>query len=626
MGEVLIAINPFEDLPLYTAEILREYLRTTTALTKPPHPYRIGSYCHHAMCVDGHDHAICISGESGAGKTETMKMMLRCLIAKAGAAANELKVSDDGVEERILATNPITEAFGNAATLRNNNSSRFGKWTELSFTGGGALIAANIKHYLLEKSRVSVQGAGERNYHIFYQLLFSLKDVDALPEQWIAPLSDLEKELKLGASSSALRFLNQSGTDNAPGVNDAESFTDLLTAFQSVPTCKDHCADILRVVAAVLHVGNINFQNVSDADENACVADVSHVELIASLLGMAPDALRQALTLRTLPDPAIRGAIRMPLTVPQADGARDAFARFVFNALFDWLFLSINDALSESDGRRGTAKRVSMIGVLDIFGFESFENNSLEQLCINLTNEKLQFFFNKVLFTTELNVLKEEGVAMDIDVSVVHTHTLRFCFTILAPPPPPIPPTPFSPSSVSPTAPPQCLFLALVLQSYVRTAHPQRFMSCSVSLPSTSFRPSYPRPNPSLLRPRTAEFSEQRSDSFAAREQDDGHLLAARDLDADDDESPGRRQRKARQAASGEHLPRELVRDASSASARRPLKAHDAFPCRSLCERRQLFDHGLRREERRRHARRPCPSRVRLHAAAHGAALPAVRR
>ncbi|KAK7232890.1 myosin [Aureococcus anophagefferens] len=400
VGSILVAVNPFQVLPnCYTPENLARYVRSDGGKGLPPHCYSIASMAHTALVRDRRSQAICISGESGAGKTESMKLMLQFLAEASGRASGAagkrpsvVGAGELSVEQQILQTNPVTEAFGNAKTLRNNNSSRFGKWTTLSFTPGGRITAAAITNYLLEKSRVSWQADGERGYHAFYQLLAHCHDDAALCA-----------DLRLGAAvCDDWRYVNMSSAHEVPGIDDKRDYDDVATALRALSFSHDEGLSVWKVVAGLLHVGNVAFA--AGPKDEATVADAAPLDTGSAVLGLDAAALREGLVSKNI---GTRSIIRTELSAAQADDARDAFAKAAFSRLFDFLILKINAALS---GIGGGASGGLAVGVLDIFGFEFFEVNSFEQLCINYCNEKLQFHFNDHIFSQEAAEYTREGV------------------------------------------------------------------------------------------------------------------------------------------------------------------------------------------------------------------------
>ena len=377
---VLISVNPFKQLPIYSIETMNDFAKPAANRMDPPHVFAIAHDSYMNMKIHAQDQAVLISGESGAGKTEATKQCLAYLAEVAGSRNN--------VEQKILSANPVLEAFGNAKTLRNNNSSRFGRWMEVHFEPTrGYICGCKIENYLLEKCRVNYQQQGERNFHIFYQLCKSPQGRD------------------FGLSRpEAFRFLNSSGCISVPNVDDAADFAEVRAALRTLDLEGD-ATSIFTLVAAVLHLGNLEF--VSDGDQGSAVAPGSAetVERLASLLGLPRAQVDGAFTSRTI---TVRGQDTHILHTPEdAVYAAHALAKAIFGNLFDHLVKRINDVVDVAGGD------ARFIGVLDIFGFEIFEQNSFEQLCINFTNEKLQQHFNKSTFKEEESVYVSEGIAFD---------------------------------------------------------------------------------------------------------------------------------------------------------------------------------------------------------------------
>lgn len=306
-----------------------------------------------------------------------------------GAAEAATPSSDRPVEQQVLESNPLLEAFGNAKTVRNDNSSRFGKYVELQFDALGRISGAAIRTYLLERSRVVFLNNPERNFHIFYQLCAS-------PEGQSETL-DLRDPKRF-------RYLNQSTCFTvADQPDEAKEFADTVKAFDTVGISKEFQADLFRLVAAVLHLGNVSFEESKDG-EGCEITDKTaqyHLSKTAELLGVDKDDLEEALTTRkikTVGDEYIK-----TLTSQAATDSRDTLAKSLYSRLFDWLVSAINASIGQDE------YSFYSIGILDIYGFESFTLNSLEQLCINLTNERLQQHFNQHVFKSEqAEYIKEE--------------------------------------------------------------------------------------------------------------------------------------------------------------------------------------------------------------------------
>ena len=390
-------------------------ITTTTTTTKhsgadlgdlSPHVYAIADAAYKQMRAEGRGQAILVSGESGAGKTETSKLIMKYLAymggymeahgggGGGGGGGGRRRSSAAGgrsVEEQVLESNPLLEAFGNAKTVRNNNSSRFGKYVEINFNADGAISGAAIRTYLLERSRVVAVNNPERSYHVFYQLCDG-----ASPE---------ERARWRLRPASEFRYLAQSTCFEIPGDSNAEEYARTVTAMAKVGIPAEQREAIFACVAAVLHLGNVEFAEGRDAD-SSMVAPGSPAEAAlgaaAELLGVPRDGLAHALTTRTRQTP--EGPIISPLSVRAAAENRDALAKVIYSKMFDWLVAAINAAIGED------TNCAASVGVLDIYGFESFEFNDLEQFCINLANEKLQQHFNHHVFKQEQAEYEREAI------------------------------------------------------------------------------------------------------------------------------------------------------------------------------------------------------------------------
>ncbi|EFJ51474.1 type XI myosin heavy chain MyoB [Volvox carteri f. nagariensis] len=402
-GSILIAVNPFRPVPhLYGANVIDQY-RSSPREQLPPHVYATACAAFRNMIRDGAGQAILVTGESGAGKTETAKLIMACL-THLGAQHSSSRHSGAGA---ILESNPLLEAFGNAKTLRNNNSSRFGKYVEIFFdpAAGGMVTGAAVRTYLLERSRVVAVNNPERSFHIFYQLVYGASPGDRAA--W-----------RLPESASDFAYLARSSCFTLPGQCNVEEYHHTRRAMSHIGLSEQQQSAVLATVAAVLHLGNITF---TDSDgEGAVVAGAPGrraLEAAAELLGVEPEPLAEALTTRQIQTP--EGPIATPLSVQAAVDARDSMAKVVYARLFEWLVSAINTAVDEAHNGTGAGGGSSggtppgrhlSIGLLDIYGFESFDVNDLEQLCINLTNEKLQQHFNQHVFKWEQAEYEREGV------------------------------------------------------------------------------------------------------------------------------------------------------------------------------------------------------------------------
>ncbi|GAB4841689.1 hypothetical protein Ancab_022411 [Ancistrocladus abbreviatus] len=389
-GNILIAVNPFQRLPhIYDAQMMAHYKGAPLGELSP-HVFAIADVAYRAMINEGKSNSILVSGESGAGKTETTKMLMQYLAYLGGRAATEGRT----VEQQVLESNPVLEAFGNAKTVRNNNSSRFGKFVEIQFDKRGRISGAAIRTYLLERSRVCQVSDPERNYHCFYLLC-------------AAPQEEIDK-YKLGNPRS-FHYLNQTNCYELVGVSDAQDYLATRRAMDIVGISKQEQDAIFRVVAAILHLGNIEFAKGKEVDSSVPKDDKSkfHLQTTAELLMCDPNALEDALCKRVMITP--EEVIKRSLDPYGATVNRDGLAKTIYSRLFDWLVDKINNSIGQDPNS------TCLIGVLDIYGFESFKTNSFEQFCINYTNEKLQQHFNQHVFKME----QEEYTKEEIDWSYI---------------------------------------------------------------------------------------------------------------------------------------------------------------------------------------------------------------
>ncbi|KHG04465.1 Myosin-J heavy chain [Gossypium arboreum] len=383
-GNILIAINPFQAIShLYDTKLMDSYKGAQLG-DRSPHVFAITDVAYRAMNNEGKSNSILVSGESGAGKTETTKMIMRYLAYLGGHAAAEART----VERKVLESNPVLEAFGNAKTVRNNNSSRFGKFVEIQFDARGQISGAAIRTYLLEKSRVCQISEPERNYHCFYLLC-------------AAPPKEIEK-YKLGDPKS-FHYLNQSSCYELVGVDDSHDYLATKKAMDIVGISVEEQDAIFRIVAAILHLGNIAFA--LEGEDSSVLEDDKakfHLQVAAELLMCDLEALETALCKRNMVTP--EEVIKRSLDPLGAAISRDGLAKTIYARLFDWLVKKINVSIGQDPDSK------CLIGVLDIYGFESFKTSSFEQFCINFTNEKLQQHFNQHVFKMEQSVYQEEEI------------------------------------------------------------------------------------------------------------------------------------------------------------------------------------------------------------------------
>eukprot|EP01119_Soliformovum_irregulare_P010468 TRINITY_DN2578_c1_g1_i2.p1 TRINITY_DN2578_c1_g1~~TRINITY_DN2578_c1_g1_i2.p1 ORF type:complete len:862 (-),score=300.70 TRINITY_DN2578_c1_g1_i2:139-2724(-) len=384
VGPILISINPYKPVSIYGPDALSAYqMKPLGAL--PPHIYAISEVSYRSMLKERKNRSILISGETGAGKTEATKYIMKYLASVTGEAGR--------VERQLMQAHPILEAFGNAKTVQNDNSSRFGKFFQIFFSNKGEMTGAIINHYLLEKSRICNQGDSERSYHVFYQLLAGASQ---------------DEKLKLRLTDADnFTYLSESGCVSMPYVDDAKNLQILREAFTELNIKGDEQGMIFQILAAILHLGNLSFQKDPKRNDASLIGNKNALEIVAELLGTSDTALETALCNRNMSARA-QSTYIIPLKVDDAMSNRDALSKMLYAAIFDWLIQRINTILVSS-------KPDHFVGVLDIFGFEIFDLNSFEQFCINYANEKLQQFFNKHLFKVE----QEEYVREKIDWSKV---------------------------------------------------------------------------------------------------------------------------------------------------------------------------------------------------------------
>jgi len=448
MGNILVAINPYKLLPIYSSYHISQYSQEgTDNQTKPPHIFGTSARAYEGMKIARKNQAVIISGESGSGKTESTKLILQFLGEMSRQASTMGSVEDSShissVEQEVLLSNPILEAFGNAKTLANDNSSRFGKWMEVIFSPKGVIHSAKIQVYLLERSRVVTQIEGESNYHIFDLL------IGGAPREWRERLclksdvyynytksrvvyrSSSPSEQKGGGSAngdekdgkmtvistkmswpSSPRQKRQNGKHsteksqtNTDQENQRSQLKALVRRMRQLHFSSADVNHILELVAGVLHLGNLSFRAQGQFTGQAVAEDPGQLAIVCKLLGLNAGAFQSALCHKSI---SVGGKSTLsPLPIPDIGRARDATAKFVYGKVFHYLVNKINQKLMRGKG--------TSIGVLDIFGFEVFEKNSFEQFCINYANEKLQYLFNQHVFEAELAEYRDQR----IDISEV---------------------------------------------------------------------------------------------------------------------------------------------------------------------------------------------------------------
>ncbi|XP_015210129.1 myosin VIa isoform X5 [Lepisosteus oculatus] len=415
VANILIAVNPYFDIPkLYSSDTIKTYQGKSLG-TLPPHVYAVADKAFRDMKVLKMSQSIIVSGESGAGKTENTKFVLRYLTESYGTGQD--------IDERIVEANPLLEAFGNAKTVRNNNSSRFGKFVEIHFNEKNAVVGGFVSHYLLEKSRICMQSKEERNYHIFYRLCagasedirqkFHLSSPDSfryLNRGCTRYFANKETDKQILQNRKSAEHL-KAGSLKDPLLDDQGDFNRMCVAMKKIGLDDTEKLDLFRVVAGVLHLGNIDFEEAGSTSGGCTLKNQSSqtLEYCAELLGLDEEDLRVSLTTRVMLTTAggAKGTvIKVPLKVEQANNARDALAKAVYSRLFDHVVKRVNQCFPFESSS-------FFIGVLDIAGFEYFEHNSFEQFCINYCNEKLQQFFNERILKEEQELYQKEGLGVN---------------------------------------------------------------------------------------------------------------------------------------------------------------------------------------------------------------------
>uniref|UniRef100_A0A3B4WK72 non-specific serine/threonine protein kinase n=1 Tax=Seriola lalandi dorsalis TaxID=1841481 RepID=A0A3B4WK72_SERLL len=392
VGDILIALNPFQNLSIYSPQFSKLYHGVKRA-DNPPHIFASADAAYQGMVTFCKDQCIVISGESGAGKTESAHLIVQHLTFLG-------KANNRSLREKILQVNPLVEAFGNACTAINDNSSRFGKYLEMKFTPTGAVIGAKISEYLLEKSRVIKQATGEKNFHIFYYIYAGLYHQDKL------------KTYRL-PDRTPPRYIDSQHCKVMQDIVSSklyqEQFDAIQECFRNIGFTEEEVNSVYRILSAILNTGNIEFaaitsQHQTDKSE---VPNSEALENAASLLSIGPEELQEALTSQCV---VTRGeTIIRTNTVDKAVDVRDAMSKALYGRLFSWIVNRINSLL-QPDMNICAAESSMNVGILDIFGFENFKKNSFEQLCINIANEQIQFYFNQHIFALEQMEYQSEGV------------------------------------------------------------------------------------------------------------------------------------------------------------------------------------------------------------------------
>jgi len=388
IGEVVVSMNPYKEVSgLYSKSKMTEY-KSAFMYEKTPHIYSLSNNVYRKLLQYRRNQCVIISGESGAGKTEASKVLMQYL-----AAVSKSSTEVDRVKNQLLDSNPILEAFGNAKTLRNDNSSRFGKYMEIQFDYEGAPVGASIINYLLEKSRVVGRTVGERSFHIFYQMLAGLADQEL-------------RSNNMTRDTGKYVYLETSKCSTVPTINDVTGFKEVQKALDTLGFSPTEKSNMWRILSGILLLGNVTFAEGPKPNSTKILDQKTH-DLVAETLSTQSKALSSALTTRSITTGVGKrvSSINIPLDMQAAAFTRDALAKGIYERLFNWLVASINSRLSAKSSEGKT-----VVGILDIYGFEVFENNSFEQFCINFCNEKLQQLFIELTLKSEQEEYVKEGI------------------------------------------------------------------------------------------------------------------------------------------------------------------------------------------------------------------------
>ncbi|XP_050970102.1 unconventional myosin-IXAa isoform X4 [Labeo rohita] len=404
VGSILIVINPFKFLPIYNPKYVKMYDNHQLGKLEP-HIYAVADVAYHAMLQSKQNQCIVISGESGSGKTQSTNFLIHHLTALSQ------KGFASGVEQIILGAGPVLEAFGNAKTAHNNNSSRFGKFIQVNYQESGTVRGAYVEKYLLEKSRLVYQEHNERNYHVFYYLLAGASE----EERTAFHLKKPEEYHYLNQMTKKPHRLHwDSYYENEPqdcftveGEDLKHDFERLQLAMEMVGFLPATRKQIFSLLSAILHLGNIRYKKKIYRDDSIDICNPEVLPVVSELLEVKEEMLFEALTTRKTV--TVGEKLIVPYKLAEAGTVRDSMAKSLYSALFDWIVFRINHALLNQRDLEESAKILS-IGVLDIFGFEDYENNSFEQFCINFANERLQHYFNQHIFKLEQEEYRSEGI------------------------------------------------------------------------------------------------------------------------------------------------------------------------------------------------------------------------
>ncbi|KAM7102077.1 unconventional myosin-IXa isoform 7-T10 [Ciconia maguari] len=405
VGSILIVINPFKFLPIYNPKYVKMYDNHQLG-TLEPHIYAVADVAYHAMLQRRKNQCIVISGESGSGKTQSTNFLIHHLTALSQ------KGFASGVEQIILGAGPVLEAFGNAKTAHNNNSSRFGKFIQVNYQETGTVRGAYVEKYLLEKSRLVYQEQNERNYHVFYYLLAGASEEERSafhlkqPEEYHY-LNQMTKK-PLRQSWDDYCYDSEPDSFSVEGEDLKHDFERLQLAMEMVGFLPKTRRQIFSLLSAILHLGNIRYKKKTYRDDSIDICNPEILPIVSELLEVKEEMLFEALVTRKTV--TVGEKLILPYKLAEAVTVRNSMAKSLYSALFDWIVFRINHALLNSKDMEESTKTLS-IGVLDIFGFEDYENNSFEQFCINFANERLQHYFNQHIFKLEQEEYRAEGIS-----------------------------------------------------------------------------------------------------------------------------------------------------------------------------------------------------------------------
>ncbi|XP_068923381.1 unconventional myosin-IXa isoform X8 [Petaurus breviceps papuanus] len=405
VGSILIVINPFKFLPIYNPKYVKMYDNHQLGKLEP-HIYAVADVAYHAMLQRRKNQCIVISGESGSGKTQSTNFLIHHLTALSQ------KGFASGVEQIILGAGPVLEAFGNAKTAHNNNSSRFGKFIQVNYQETGTVRGAYVEKYLLEKSRLVYQEHNERNYHVFYYLLAGASEEERAafhlkqPEEYHY-LNQMTKK-PLRQSWDDYYYDSEPDCSTVDGEDLKHDFERLQLAMEMVGFLPKTRRQIFSLLSAILHLGNISYKKKTYRDDSIDICNPEVLPIVSELLEVKEEMLFEALVTRKTV--TVGEKLILPYKQAEAVTVRNSMAKSLYSALFDWIVFRINHALLNTKDLEESTKTLS-IGVLDIFGFEDYESNSFEQFCINFANERLQHYFNQHIFKLEQEEYRTEGIS-----------------------------------------------------------------------------------------------------------------------------------------------------------------------------------------------------------------------